>query len=184
MALSDELAYLGVIEIARGIRQRRFSPVEVVDAFIARIEARDRSINAFVYRGFDEARGKAKDAEKALTDGRPLGPLHGVPVAIKDLFDFKPGWISTFGGIRAMQQLQGQLLLCVCRAHRKRRRYHPRKDQQPGHGFSRHVRQLFVRTAKNPFDTSKKPAARRAAALPRSRTDCCRSRKGRTAADP
>ena len=103
MALSDELAYLGVIEIARGIRQQRFSPVEVVDAFIARIEARNPSINVFVYRGFDEARAKAKDAEKALTDGRPLGPLHGVPVAIKDLFDFKPGWISTFGGIRALR---------------------------------------------------------------------------------
>ena len=75
MGLSDELAYMGVIEIARGIRQRHFSPIEVVDAFIARIEARDRSINAFVYRGFDEAREKAKDAEKALIDGRPLGSL-------------------------------------------------------------------------------------------------------------
>jgi amidase len=103
MSLSDELAYLDAAEIARQIRQRQLSPVEVVDAFIARIEARNPSLNAFVYRGFDEARIKAKDAETALTDGRPLAPLHGVPVAIKDLFDFKPGWISTYGGIRALR---------------------------------------------------------------------------------
>ena len=47
MALSDELAYLGVIEIARGIRQQRFSPVEVVDAFIARIELDERRTGAY-----------------------------------------------------------------------------------------------------------------------------------------
>ena len=43
MTFSDELAYLGVAEIALGIRRRHFSPVEVVDAFIARIEARNPS---------------------------------------------------------------------------------------------------------------------------------------------
>jgi amidase len=106
MALSDELAYLGINDIALAIRQRQLSPVDVVDAFITRIEARDPSLNAFVYRAFDQARESARDAETALTDGRSLGPLHGVPVAIKDLFDFKPGWISTFGGIRAMRNFK------------------------------------------------------------------------------
>jgi amidase len=103
MALSDELAYLDLEEIVFRIRRRELSPVDVVDAFISRIEARNPSLNAFVYRGFDEARAKARDAESALMDGQPLKPLHGVPVAMKDLFDFKPGWISTFGGIRAMR---------------------------------------------------------------------------------
>jgi amidase len=103
MALSDELAYVGVAELALSIRRKELSPVEVVDAFIGRIEARNPGLNAFVYRGFDDARTKAKEAEAALASGRPLGPLHGVPVAIKDLFDFKPGWISTFGGIRALR---------------------------------------------------------------------------------
>jgi ornithine--oxo-acid transaminase len=45
-----------------------------VDAFITRIERRNPTINAFVYRGFDEARAKARDAEIALTTGQPLGP--------------------------------------------------------------------------------------------------------------
>src|ERR1700738_109400 len=103
MALADHLAYMSPAEIAFRIRQREFSPVEVVDAFIARIEARNPSLNAFVFKGFDDARKEAKAAEAAVTNGSALGPLHGVPTAIKDLFDFKPGWPYTFGGIRAMK---------------------------------------------------------------------------------
>ena len=56
MALSDELAYMSASELALRIRRRDFSPVEVVDALITRIEARNPSINAFVYFGFEDAR--------------------------------------------------------------------------------------------------------------------------------
>lgn len=87
---------------AAHIRQRDMSPVEVVDAFIDRIEQRDPSINAFVYKGFDDARDAARQSEHAVASGAELGPLHGVPTALKDLFDFKPGWPATFGGIRAL----------------------------------------------------------------------------------
>ncbi|MCS7255191.1 MAG: amidase family protein [Thermomicrobium sp.] len=103
MTPSDALAYMSASELALRIRRRELSPVEVVDAFIARIERRNPSLNAFVYFGFDEARQRARDAERALLRGDALGPLHGVPTAIKDLFDFKPGWKSTFGGIRALR---------------------------------------------------------------------------------
>jgi amidase/aspartyl-tRNA(Asn)/glutamyl-tRNA(Gln) amidotransferase subunit A len=101
MGLADELAYMSAAETAMRIRRRDFSPVEVVDALIARIESRNPSLNAFVFKGFDDARSAAKEAENALAGGAALGPLHGVPTAIKDLFDFKPGWPFTFGGIRA-----------------------------------------------------------------------------------
>jgi amidase len=103
MALSDELAYTSLADLAFRIRRRQLSPVEVIDAFITRIEARNPSITAFVHCGFDDARRSAKAAERAVMSGAALGPLHGVPVAIKDLFDFKPGWPATFGGIRAMK---------------------------------------------------------------------------------
>ena len=63
MALSDELAYMSASSLALRIRRRDLSPVEVVDAFIARIEARNPSINAFVYMGFDDARQRAREAE-------------------------------------------------------------------------------------------------------------------------
>ena len=94
MSLSDELAYTSATELALRIRRRDLSPVEAVDAFIDRIEKRNASLNAFIYTGFDEARAEAKRAEKALMAGEALGPLHGVPAAIKDLFDFKPGWVA------------------------------------------------------------------------------------------
>ena len=90
-SLSDELAYVSAAELAARVRRRDLSPVEVVDAFIQRIEARNPSLNAFVYLDFDGARKKAKDAESAVMAGEQLGPLHGVPSALKDLFDFKPG---------------------------------------------------------------------------------------------
>jgi amidase len=103
MALADELAYTTATELAARIRRRQLSPVEVVDAFIERIEARNPSLNAFVYAGFDDARQRARQAEQALVSGAELGALHGVPTAIKDLFDFKPGWPATFGGVRALK---------------------------------------------------------------------------------
>ena len=103
MALADELAYVTATELAARIRRRELSPVEVVDAFIERIEARNPSLNALVCLGLDDARRRAREAEQALVSGTELGVLHGVPTAIKDLFDFQPGWPATFGGIRALK---------------------------------------------------------------------------------
>ena len=103
MALINELAYLPAHELAARIRRRDLSPVEVINAFIARVEARNPSLNALVYLGFDDARREAQLAEDAVMRGADVGPLHGVPAAIKDLFDFKPGWPATLGGIRALE---------------------------------------------------------------------------------
>lgn len=106
MGDSDELGYVSASELADRIRRRDVSPVEVVDAAIDRIETRNPSLNAFVHKGFDEARERARWAETAVAQGAELGPLHGVPTAIKDLFDFKPGWPATFGGIRALRDFR------------------------------------------------------------------------------
>jgi amidase/aspartyl-tRNA(Asn)/glutamyl-tRNA(Gln) amidotransferase subunit A len=103
MSLSDKIAYVTATDLAAAIRRRELSPVEVMDAVISRIEARNPSLNAFVFTAFDEAREGAVAAERALTSGEELGPLHGVPTAMKDLFDFKPGWPATFGGIPALK---------------------------------------------------------------------------------
>ncbi|MBM3519371.1 MAG: amidase [Alphaproteobacteria bacterium] len=100
---SDELAYVSAAETARRIRVKELSPVEAVEAAIARIEKRNPSLNAFVHLGFEDARREAKKAEAAVMAGEALAPLHGVPAAIKDLFDFKPGWPTTMGGVRALK---------------------------------------------------------------------------------
>ncbi len=94
--ISDDLFFMPATELALHIRRRDLSPVEVVDAFLARIDHRNSDLNAFVVVLHDSARQAAREAEQTLTSGRDLGPLHGVPVAIKDL-DSKAGVGTTFG---------------------------------------------------------------------------------------
>jgi amidase/aspartyl-tRNA(Asn)/glutamyl-tRNA(Gln) amidotransferase subunit A len=105
--LSNEadLAYASATEVAAAIRSRAISPVDAVGAAARRIEARNPTLTAFVHLALDEALEQARAAEETLMRGGPIGPLHGVPTAMKDLFDFKPGWPSTFGGIPALAHL-------------------------------------------------------------------------------
>src|SRR5215211_9317506 len=93
--VSEELCFAPATELASRIRRRDLSPVEVVDAFLARIEERNDEIGAYVTVIGEEARAAARGAERAVGSGRPPGPLHGVPVAIKDLFDYKAGVRNT-----------------------------------------------------------------------------------------
>jgi amidase/aspartyl-tRNA(Asn)/glutamyl-tRNA(Gln) amidotransferase subunit A len=83
-------------ELATRIRRGDLSPVEVVDTYAERIRDHD-DVNAFTATRLDEAREEAEDAERAVEAGDRLGPLHGVPVALKDLFGFKEGLTNTFG---------------------------------------------------------------------------------------
>lgn len=102
MTTDDELAYTSASDLARRIRAREIAPTELLEATIDRIEARNPALNAVVFRGYDDARRAAADADAAVLRGDDLSPLHGVPTLIKDLFDFKPGWTSTFGGVPAL----------------------------------------------------------------------------------
>jgi amidase len=101
MAVSE--AWASAADLARRIRRRELSPVDVMTATIERIERRNPSLNAFVHVDFEQAMDRARAAEAAARSDATLGPLHGVPAAMKDLFDFKPGWPATFGGIRALR---------------------------------------------------------------------------------
>jgi amidase len=72
-------------ELARLIRERAASPVEVLDAHLAAIEAINSKLNAIVTLVAEQARDAARAAEQAVMKNEPLGALHGLPVAIKDL---------------------------------------------------------------------------------------------------
>ncbi len=82
-----ELCWLGVAEAARLIRQKALSPVELTQALLARIEALDGRLNAFLTVAADRALDQARGAEAAVMAGDDLGPLHGVPFALKDIID-------------------------------------------------------------------------------------------------
>ncbi|RAZ84643.1 amidase [Mesorhizobium hawassense] len=83
----NELCFLPATELAERIRRRDISPVEVTEAYLRRIEARNPVVNAYTLVLGDEAMDAARVAEKEVMAGIPLGPLHGVPVGIKDLDD-------------------------------------------------------------------------------------------------
>ena len=79
-----ELCYLPAVELARRIAEREFSPVEVMENALARIATVQPVLNAFCFVYPEEALAAARAAERAVMAGKPLGPLHGVPIAIKD----------------------------------------------------------------------------------------------------
>ena len=81
---------------------RRISPVEVTEAFLERIAAQDAKLHAFVEVYADEARLAARGAEAAIRSGHAVGPLHGIPVAFKDLVEIE-GKIVT-GGCEAWRE--------------------------------------------------------------------------------
>lgn len=87
---------VSAVDLARQIRQGKVSPVEVVDACLTAISTRDEAINAFVTVCDESARAAAQAAEAAIEAGEPVGPLHGVPIAIKDLENVKDVRV-TFG---------------------------------------------------------------------------------------
>ena len=82
-----KIFYRDATELARLIRAKELSPVEVVEAHLARISAVNPKVNAVVTLMGEAALKQAKAAEKAVLDGDVLGPLHGVPFSIKDALD-------------------------------------------------------------------------------------------------
>lgn len=94
--MSNPLHELSLAELSAGLTARRFSPVDVVDAHLARIAALEPRLHAFVEIHGDDARLAAEAADKARRSGHGLGALHGIPIAIKDLVEVE-GRVATGG---------------------------------------------------------------------------------------
>ncbi|MDQ2914798.1 MAG: amidase family protein, partial [Chloroflexota bacterium] len=89
MPVISETINLALEEAAALVRDRHVSPVELTEACLARIEAVEPRLNAFVTVTADLARAQAREAEGEIVKGRYRGPVHGIPVAVKDLFATK-----------------------------------------------------------------------------------------------
>jgi aspartyl-tRNA(Asn)/glutamyl-tRNA(Gln) amidotransferase subunit A len=83
------LAGLTIEEFGRRLRTGAASSAEATEECLRNIEARNPELNAFVLVTADEARRQAREADAALASGRDRGPLHGVPLSVKDLFDVR-----------------------------------------------------------------------------------------------
>ena len=111
------LPELSAVELRRLIGARQVSPVELMDACIARIDALNPAINAICATDFERARDSAKLAEASVMRGENLGPLHGLPLGVKDLQATKD-LLTTYGnvGFRSNVPSQDNSLIARLRA--------------------------------------------------------------------
>ena len=86
--MPEELTTKSATELARLIRSRSVSPVEVIEDFLPRIEHINPSLNAIITLA-DDVLDQARAAEATLMSGKDLGPLHGLPVTVKDTDHYK-----------------------------------------------------------------------------------------------
>ncbi len=84
---SLELCYMSAGQLSRLVRSKEVSPVEIIDAHLARIEATEPVLNSFITLLPEEARAAARRAEAEIQGGNYRGPLHGIPLGLKDLFN-------------------------------------------------------------------------------------------------
>ena len=99
----DELIYASAKSIAQAIRDKQVSAVEVVEAHLERIEEVNPKLNAVVQLASERALDEAREADAALARGESKGPLHGVPMTIKDSLE-TAGIVSTAGTIGRKSQ--------------------------------------------------------------------------------
>jgi Asp-tRNA(Asn)/Glu-tRNA(Gln) amidotransferase A subunit family amidase len=138
------------------IGRKQLSPTELTESCIARIDAIDPAVNAIVARDFDRARAAAAAATTAVTSGIPLAPLHGLPIAIKDLENVA-GLRTTYGspifrdhvpteddGIVASVRAAGAIVLG--------------KTNVPEWGAGANTRNAVYGTTGNPFDPTRSAA--------------------------
>jgi aspartyl-tRNA(Asn)/glutamyl-tRNA(Gln) amidotransferase subunit A len=85
--MPDDLHYLTIAAASEALRTRRISPVELTEAFLARIAALDGRLNSYILVLGETARAEAKAAEAEIAAGRWRGPLHGIPIALKDIYN-------------------------------------------------------------------------------------------------
>jgi aspartyl-tRNA(Asn)/glutamyl-tRNA(Gln) amidotransferase subunit A len=95
-SFNTDPALLPAHVLSAEIGARRLSPVDLVDALLARISATDGKLHAFVEVYAEEARLAAAAADKAIRSGHAIGPLHGIPIALKDLIEIE-GRVTTGG---------------------------------------------------------------------------------------
>ena len=104
MSLPTDVHFQSATTLAQGIRDRQFGARELLEHYLARVDRLNPAINAVVVQDRDNARRRADVADAALANGKPLGPLHGVPMTIKESYNLA-GTATTWG----IPQLRGNV---------------------------------------------------------------------------
>ena len=155
MTVNDNLCTLSASELATRVKNREISPVEIVNQSLERIEAVQPKLNCFAFTYPEEALNLAKKAEDAVLRGDELGPLHGVPIAIKDFTPTKgkrttrgsyvhENWVPDQDPV-IVQRLLGAGAIMVG------------KTTTPEFAYSGFTRSPLWSDTLNPWDTTKTP---------------------------
>ncbi|CAN5675060.1 amidase [soil metagenome] len=116
-AAGPALVEQSAVELRRLIGSKAVSPVELLEACIARIEDLNPQVNAVTATAFERARGEARAAERAVMAGEPLGLLHGLPLGVKDL-EPTEGLLTTWGSPMFRDHMPTQDIELVARLRR------------------------------------------------------------------
>src|SRR4029453_7134554 len=146
----NELLALSAVDLRRGIGTKEISPVELLEAAIARIEALNPAVNAIAATDFERARKLALVAEADARNGEQLGPLHGLPTGIKDLHE-TAGLLTTYGSPLYRSHVPAQDAAMVARV-RKAGAIILCKTNVPEFGAGANTRNLVWGATGNPFD--------------------------------
>jgi len=150
-----QTAFLSAVKLAELIRNREISSLELTEYYIDRIERLDTEINAVVVRDFDRARMAARKADEMLAAGGDVGPLHGVPMTIKEQYHVA-GLPTTFGH----PELAGNVPdwdADVVVAYRRAGAVLIGKTNTPTGGADFQTYNAVYGTTSNPWDTERSP---------------------------
>ncbi len=147
--------FVSASELARSIAQRELSPVEAVECYLERIDRYNRLLNAVTWRRDEDVRREAREAEAALMAGRPLGPLFGVPIPVKDLTDVA-GWPISFGS-RAARGRTAKVTAAVIAALREAGCLLLCRTNTPEFGLLPVTENLAYGATRNPWDPERTP---------------------------
>ena len=159
-----EITSLAARAIAQNLRHRELTAAEVLAAHKAQVGAKEAEVNAFITLDWDAAEARAAKLDLMAAEGRFAGPLHGVPVAIKDVFETK-GLRTTWGSKSFEDHVPDFDALHVSRL-RAAGAVIIGKTNTPEFAFSGQTTNLVCGTTRNPLNPSRTVAGSSGGAAP------------------
>ncbi len=150
-----DLAFASASELLGRLKRREIGSLELLDHYIARVERLDGKVNAVVVRDFERARERARALDDALARGETAGPLHGLPMTIKELFQLA-GTPTTFGFVEFRDNIAASNALVVDRLLDAGAVIFGKTNVPPGLMDGQSWNEVYGRT-NNPWDLGRTP---------------------------
>ena len=157
----DNLAFASATQLAGQIRDRKIGCLELLDFFLARADTYNPRLNAIIAWQVDKARDRAREADAALARGESWGPLHGVPMTVKESFNVA-GLPTTFGNPVWKDNIPNHNAVLIDRLLRAGAVIYGKTNVPFMLSDSQSYNDIYG-TTNNPWDPTRGPAARRVA---------------------